>query len=229
VQPTARLAVVILCLTAACGDGGGDGARAAGDLVAVLNSQVTVDGRRAAGGDLLNVGSVLTTDGTGVATFRLRGKPSDCQVQPNSALRLLAGPGPIIDFQRGASVCSAGAEGGEALEVSAGGTRVELRGVVTLDPGAGEVRTLKGSAEMKDGTGKTIQRVLEGTLARLGRPSDPARRYDPGRLDPLEKEAAARLGARVADGTTTSRPTTTAKPTTTSSTQRPKTTTTTVD
>jgi hypothetical protein len=199
----------------------------AGELVSVLSSQVTVDGQRAAGGDSLNAGAVLSTDTTGAATFRLREMPSDCQIQPNSALRLLQPPGPLLEFQRGESVCSTGAGQG-SLEVTAGGTRARLRGVVTMDVDNGEMRVIDGEAQAESPGGQVGPRVPEGQAVQLARPLNPPRPYDRNRLDPMERAAAERFGASLPGPTTTSttrRTTTTTRPgTTTSTTARPTTT-----
>lgn len=210
----ARLACAVLVLASACG-GGDDGEQAAGELVSVLNSQVLVDGQRAAGGDRLNRGAVLSTDTTGAATFRLRALPSDCQIQPNSALQLLSPPGPLLDFQKGESVCSTPPGGQGSLEVTASGIRARLRGVATIDVDNKEMRVLDGEAQAESPEGQPSPPVPPGLSLRLDRPLDPPRGYDRSRLDPMERAAAERFGARVTAPTTTTttrRTTTTTRP-----------------
>src|SRR2546430_3767406 len=81
-------------------------AAAPGHLVDVLDSIVKIDERRAAAGDPIRAGSVLSTDDHGVATFAMRQKFSDCQIQSRSAVKVAPAEGVPFSFEKGTIVCS---------------------------------------------------------------------------------------------------------------------------
>jgi hypothetical protein len=180
------------------GGGGGDGRPVrVGRVGDVLSSLASLDGRRAAGGDSIFAGALLTTDTTGVVTFGLDRKLSDCQLQPGSEVRVVPSPDRLLDFQRGTTVCSTAPGSNENVTLGAGSAQIEARDpifAVDVQGGRLVVRTLFGFVRVRPSRGEARLVGPRGQLVvSEGRAPPRARLYDPGALEPRERQAFSRM------------------------------------